>query len=166
MKFFLRYILIASGAFGIASLFLSQIKTLENIRNNGQKVLLSLSPADPRAFMMGDYMALRYVEENSKNFPKNLPPSGQIILTLDENNVGTFNGLANEKNLTKNEIRLEYVRRSRGVTFGAPRYYFQNGTAATYEGAEYGIFKVSSTGRAILVGLADAAFNEILVPEN
>jgi hypothetical protein len=46
--------------------------------------------------MMGDYMALRYVEENSKKFPKDLPPSGQIILTLDENNVGTFNGLADE----------------------------------------------------------------------
>lgn len=51
---------------------------------------------------------------------------------------------------------------SRGITFGAPRYYFQNGTAETYQGAEYGVFKVSPSGRAILVGLADSAFDEIL----
>ena len=90
-------------------------------------ILLNLRPADPRALMMGDYMALRYVEENSNSFPKDLPPSGQITLTLDENNVGTFNGLADNKSLAENEIRINYVRRSRGITFGAPRYYFQNG---------------------------------------
>jgi uncharacterized membrane-anchored protein len=162
----LRYILIAFGALGIAGLFLSQIKALENIRRDGEEILLNLRPADPRALMMGDYMALRYVEENSNSFPKDLPPSGQITLTLDENNVGTFNGLADNKSLAENEIRINYVRRSRGITFGAPRYYFQNGTAETYERAEYGVFKVSPSGRAILVGLADAAFDEILAPEN
>jgi uncharacterized membrane-anchored protein len=162
----LRYILIAFGVIGIAGLFLSQINALENIRQDGEKILLNLRPADPRALMMGDYMALRYVEENSKNFPKDLPPSGQITLTLDENKVGTFNGLTDNTSLGKNEIRMNYIRRSRGITFGAPRYYFQNGTAETYEDAEYGIFKVSPSGRAILVGLADATFDEIIAPEN
>jgi len=52
------------------------------------------------------------------------------------------------------------------VTFGAPRYYFQNGTAETYENADYGIFKVSPKGRAVLVGMADKQFKEILQPEN
>jgi len=52
------------------------------------------------------------------------------------------------------------------VTFGAPRYYFQNGTAETYENADHGIFKVSPKGRAVLVGMADEQFKEILQPEN
>lgn len=162
----LRYSLIAIGAFGISGLFLSQINDLENIRQDGETILLDLRPADPRALMMGDYMALRYVEETSQIMQKDLTPSGQIILTLDENNVGTVSRAADSGDLAENEIRINYIRRSRGITFGAPRYYFQNGTAETYESAEYGVFKVSPSGRAILVGLADAAFDEILTPEN
>jgi uncharacterized membrane-anchored protein len=162
----MRYILIAIGVLGIAGLFISQIKDLENIRQDGETILLDLRPADPRALMMGDFMALRYVEENSQILPKDLAPSGQIILTLDENSVGTVSRIADTRTLDENEIRINFIRRSRGITFGAPRYYFQSGTAETYEGAEYGVFKVSPSGRAILVGLADAAFDEILAPEN
>ena len=161
----LRYMLIAFGALGIAGHFTYQIKDLENIRRDGEKILLDLRPTDPRALMMGDFMALRYVEENSKILPKDLAPSGQIILTLDENRVGTFSRIADTKHLGDNEILMNYVRHSRGITFGAPRYYFQNGTAETYQGAEYGVFKVSPSGRAILVGLADSAFDEILAPK-
>ena len=79
--------------------------------------------------------------------------------------MGTVSRIADNRNLSENEIPINYVRRSRGITFGAPRYYFQNGTAETYQGAEYGVFKVSPSGRAILVGLADSAFDEILVPK-
>ena len=72
----LRYMLIAFGALGIAGLFISQIKDLENIRRGGEKILLDLRPADPRALMMGDFIALRYVEEKSQILPKDLAPSG------------------------------------------------------------------------------------------
>ena len=60
----LRYVLIAFGALAIAGFFISQIKDLENIRRGGETILLDLRPADPRALMMGDFMALAYVEEN------------------------------------------------------------------------------------------------------
>lgn len=165
----LRYGLIALGALGVAGLFGSQIKTLEGIKANGATVLLDLRPADPRALMMGDFMALRYQEERNREIPSKdaLVPSGQFILTLDENNVGTFDRVAaNDDTLSKNEIKLTYIRQRRGVTFGAPRYYFQNGTAVSYETAEYGIFKVAPSGRAILVGLADEEFNRIEPPKS
>lgn len=163
----LRYALIGIGALGIAGLFGSQIKALENIKETGETVLLDLRPADPRALMMGDFMALRYAEEVSRELPNNLALSGQFILTLDDNKVGTFSRVAapDEPKLSANEIRINYIDRPRGVTFGAPRYYFENGTAKAYEAGDYGIFKVSPTGRAILVGLADEDFNEILPPE-
>ncbi len=165
----LRYGLIALGALGIAGLFGSQIKALENIKDTGQIVLLDLRPADPRALMMGDFMALRYAEERNAALPKGkeLAPSGQFIITLDEHNVGTFDRVANGNDkLAETEIQLSYIRQRRGVTFGAPRYYFQNGTAKTYEAGEYGIFKVAPSGRAILVGLADEEFKRIEPPES
>ena len=161
----LRYAGIGIGALGIAALFGSQIIELEGIKKDGETVFLDLRPADPRALLLGDYMALRYREERPRNLPKEISSSGQFILTLDANKVGTFARHADDAEVGPNEVRINYIRRSRGVTFGAPRYYFQNGTAETYEAAEYGIFKISPNGRAVLVGLADDKFKEILPPE-
>ncbi|GGX65444.1 membrane protein [Litorimonas cladophorae] len=160
----LRYGLIGLGALGIAGLFGSQIQTLETIKMEGETVLLDLRPVDPRALMMGDFMALAYAEEASRELPDDLPPSGQFVLTLDAKKVGRFARLADEQALENGEIRINYIRQRRGVTFGAPRYYFQNGTAEIYEQADYGIFRVSPSGRAILVGLADEDFKEIKPP--
>jgi len=162
----IRYCLVAIGGLAIIVLFSSQIKALEDIRHNGQTVLLDLRPSDPRALMLGDFMALRYVEERSSDIPKNksLSPSGQFVLKLNKDNVGTFSRVATEAGLREDEVLINYIRRKRGVTFGAPRYYFQNGTAQTFEDAEYGIFKINPSGRAILVGLADENFAKIAPP--
>jgi len=160
----LRYGLLALGALGIAALFGSQIVTLEGIKTEGQTVLLDLRPADPRALMMGDFMALRYAEEVQEGLPYDLAPSGQFILTLDENKVGRFSRVADGAALSDSEVRINYIKQGRGVTFGAPRYYFQNGTAETYEQADYGIFRIAPSGRAILVGLADENFKKIEPP--
>ena len=163
----LRYALIAIGAIAVTIFFSSQIKVLENIRQNGQTVLLDLRPNDPRALMLGDFMALRYVEERNSNIPKkkDLAPSGQFVLALDDNKVGTFNRVASGRNLQEGEVLINYIRQRRNVTFGAPRFYFQNGTAQTFEAAEYGIFKINPSGRAILVGLADETFAKIEPPK-
>jgi uncharacterized membrane-anchored protein len=162
----LRYGLIALGALGIAALFGSQIKALEAIKAEGETVLLDLRPVDPRALMMGDFMALRYAEEVQRDLPDDLAPSGQFVLTLDENKVGRFSRVAGGEDLADSEVRINYIKQRRGVTFGAPRYYFQNGTAETYEQADYGIFKIAPSGRATLVGLADENFNKIEPPTN
>jgi len=162
----LRYGLLALGALGIAALFGSQILALEAIKTDGETVLLELRPVDPRALMMGDFMALRYAEERPMSLPNAVPPSGQFILTLDENKVGNFSRVSDGAALSDSEVRINYIKQRRGVTFGAPRYYFQNGTAKTYEQADYGIFKIAPSGRAILVGLADENFEKIEPPSN
>jgi len=154
------------GALGIAALFGSQILALEAIKTDGETVLLELRPVDPRALMMGDFMALRYAEERPMSLPNAVPPSGQFILTLDENKVGNFSRVSDGAALSDSEVRINYIKQRRGVTFGAPRYYFQNGTAKTYEQADYGIFKIAPSGRAILVGLADENFEKIEPPSN
>jgi len=162
----LRYGLIVLSGLAIAALFGSQIKALEDIKQNGETVLLDLRPVDPRALMMGDFMALRYAQERPIGLPDDIAPSGQFVLTLNENKVGTYSRIAEDSTLTENEIKVNYIRRRRGVTFGAPRYYFQNGTAQSYEAGEYGIFKVAPSGRAILIGLADKDFKRIEVPKS
>ena len=162
----LRYGLIALGGLSIAGLFGSQIKALENIKQTGETVFLDLRPVDPRALMMGDFMALRYAEEVSQDLPKDIPPSGQFVLVVGDNKIGTFVRLDNGAPLASNEIKINYIRQKRGVTFGAPRYYFQNGTAKIYEAGEYGIFRIAPSGRAILVGLADENFKKIEAPKS
>ena len=162
----LRYGLIALGALGIAGLFGSQIKALEAIKQDGETALLDLRPVDPRALMMGDFMALRYAEESPRDLPKDITPKGQFVLKLDENRVGTFVRVDDGSALSESEVKINYIKQKRGVTFGAPRYYFQNGTAESYEAGEYGIFKIAPSGRAILVGLADEKFKRIEPPQD
>ena len=162
----LRYSLIGLGALAIAGLFGSQIKALETIKQSGETVYLDLRPVDPRALMMGDFMALRYAAETPEGLPPNIPPSGQFVLALDDNQLGTFRRVEDGSPLAEDEININYIRRRRGVTFGAPRFYFQNGTAETYENADYGVFKIIPSGRAILVGLADENFKTLSPPED
>jgi len=117
----LRYGLIALGALGISGLFGSQIKALEIIKQKGETVLLELRPVDPRALMMGDFMALRYAEEAPSDLPKDLAPKGQFVLKLDENKIGTFVRVYDGAALRDGEVKINYIKQKRGVTFGAPR---------------------------------------------
>lgn len=142
----------------------SQIKTMSKINDEGEMVLLQLRPVDPRAFMMGDYMTLDYAAGTLPVRDEEGPPSGQAIVSLDENNVATFVGL-DKGELSTSEIRINYARDFRGrATYGGSRYYFQEGTAELYEAAEYGVFKVAPSGRALLVGLADENF-DLITPD-
>lgn len=159
----LRISLVALGALGIAALFGLQIKALETIRTEGETVLLDLRPVDPRALMMGDFMALAYAIETQEEVREreDLPAKGQILLTIDKNGVGQFAGFSNGEEVQDGQVKINYIRQSRGITFGAPRYYFQNGTAEKFESADYGVFKISPSGRAILTALADEDFKII-----
>jgi uncharacterized membrane-anchored protein len=159
MKIIRLFIILAATAV-IAWLFSSQIMVLNKVRAEGQTVYLDLQPVDPRALMLGDYMRLRYTEERVPDGMEidELPPKGAFVMSLDDNNVATVSRLASEAPMGANETRFSYTRTNRSLTFGAPRFYFENGTAETYENARYGVFKVSPAGKAILVNLADEEF--------
>lgn len=161
-----RYILILAGL-GLILLFInSQIRALNAISQEGQTILIELRPVDPRALMMGDYMALGYAPDALPEYDPDGAPSGQAILRLDAQNVATFARLDDGK-LSKGEVRINYARSITGqATYGGPRYYFQEGTAQSYEPAEYGIFKVAPNGRALLVGLADVNYERITPQPN
>ena len=162
MKTIRLIVILLTTAF-IAWMFGSQITALNMVRTEGQTVYLDLRPVDPRALMLGDYMRLRYTEERVPEGRDidDLPPKGAFVMTLNENKVGTFSHLESNAQIASNQVRFNYTRTNRSLTFGAPRFYFENGTAETYENARYGVFKVSPTGKAILVDLADEEFKTL-----
>ena len=162
----IRFAIIIITTVFILGLFGTQIKSLNAVKAEGQTVFMDLRPVDPRALMLGDYMRLRYAEERvpEGKSVKDQPPKGAFVMRLDDNNVASFVRVDEGKSLGEKEIRFNYTRTNRSLTFGAPRFYFENGTAEDYESARYGVFKVDETGRTILVNLAKDDF-EIIRPK-
>ncbi len=144
--------------------FNTGIAAMNRVKQDGQTILLQLRPVDPRALMLGDYMTLTYNRDVYPVSSKGLDAEGSLVLTLDENNVATFARRDDGTKLADSEIRVKYALKSGGANFGSARFYFQEGTAKTYEAARYGVFKVSDAGHMILVAMAGENF-ETLVPQ-
>ncbi|MCB9807124.1 GDYXXLXY domain-containing protein [Candidatus Peribacteria bacterium] len=69
----------------------SGVYTQEDLRRNGQQVILSTMPVDPRDILRGDYVDLAYEigrGEKAVEFAKSLPSSQPVyaLLTLGEDN--------------------------------------------------------------------------------
>lgn len=134
----------------------------EDIRANGQEVMFKLAPVDPRALLLGDYMALNYSGDSLP--PRGTEGSGTAVITVTDG-VGQFARIASEDEvLGPSEMLIRYSPGGRrGPTYGGMRYYFQSGTADRYNNADYGIFKVMPDGRALLGGLANADKSPIAI---
>jgi uncharacterized membrane-anchored protein len=120
----------------------------ERIRSNGVRIFLALAPVDPRSLMQGDYMALRLAIASQIEATE----SGKASVIVDERGVAT---LSPEGTGT---LRLRYRLRGSQVWLGTNAYFFEEGSAARYEKARFGEFRVDrDSGEAVLVGLRDAA---------
>lgn len=132
----------------------------------GDTVYLKLAPVDPRSLMQGDYMALRFdaadqlydVLQLSNDDMEKGTPDGQIVVHLDENKVGSFQGIYQGQPLQENELRLNYRVRNNNIKFATNAFFFEEGTAELYEQARYGEFKVNEQGELLL----NAMFTEQL----
>lgn len=145
---------------GIAVLLVANydIVAKEWLRREGRPVLLELVPVDPRSLMQGDYMALNFrvardafgtlwVQERSDD--------GYLVLALDERGVGHYVRKDDGGPLAANELRLRYRIRNRQPLIATDAYFFQEGTASTYQMARFGELRVAPDGEALLVGLRD-----------
>jgi len=132
------------------------VREKEQILEEGQLVLLDLGPVDPRSLMQGDYMRLDYAVTQGIN-RDSLPKTGYLVVTLDENGVGQRQRFQAEMTpLEEGEFLLNYTHpRPWTVNIGAESYFFQEGTAETYEAAEYGGLRIDDEGNSLLVGLYD-----------
>ena len=134
----------------------------------GKVVYLELAPIDPRSLMQGDYMALRFKIANdarprisrsevdrSERSDELVNADGHIVAQLDPTSVATFSRLGDGTPLASNEILLRYRVRNGDVKFATNAYFFQEGTAAKYEAARYGEFRVAPDGELLLTGMRD-----------
>lgn len=147
-----------------------EISKKERIVNEGRTVLLELAPRDPRSIMQGDYMVLRYaVAQNSGIRAKDGQRQGQLVIGIDENDVGTFRRVHDGTSLATDEILIDYRLRRRGVRLGAEEYFFEEGSAPLLENARYGEVRVGANGEVVLIGLRDAERNvlgkRVLAPD-
>jgi len=129
----------------------------EHIRTDGREILLELAPVDPRSLIQGDYMMLRYAPSTFPSRQQLSIEKGTMVLALDADKVGTYARIEDGSPLAEDEVRLKFRTISERGEFGigAESYFFQEGHAAFYETARYGVVRVDVAGNSVLVGLAD-----------
>ncbi len=131
------------------------ILSLEKRLHTGQVMVLELAPRDPRAFLQGDYMILRYtladevarMSETSGTIYLDLDHTDQVKKVLSEPSPGSH--------------PLAFQKRGRQVTFGLETYFFQEGQGSHFERARYAKVRVDEQGKAILLDLLDEDFRSL-----
>ena len=136
--------------------------------NNGTEVLLELAPVDPRSLMQGDYMILRLaiandilssIKSTQGEDEKSENHDGLVSVALSDQKVATFLALANDA--SPDAQLLKYRFRNGRLKFGTNAFFFEEGSAAAFDQARYGVFKVAADGDMILVDMADESFKRI-----
>lgn len=129
----------------------------ERTLKDGQLILLELAPVDPRSLMQGDYMALRFAVDGQ------LPTLEQNMATYAHLHLGArgravLAGSGVQPSSEPGVVSVRIRRGKWGASVGPNAFFFQEGTAAVYERARWGGFRVADDGTALLVGLYDAEF--------
>lgn len=159
------------------------IKKYETHLSSAQQVMLALSPVDPRSMLQGDYMALNYAisedvlkaleaeaitsgdNERAENIYI-LSQDGEMIIKKDAQGVGHFVRLIDpskrhQLNLADDEMLLAYRLRQGQLKLATNAFFFQEGQAAAFEQARYGLFRVNDKGQPLLTDMVDDKFQVI-----
>ena len=173
-------------AFASILLFLAgfawSVLTKEAQINKGDAMIVRLAPRDPRAFLLGDYMAVNYTmnrdvdnalfqrytggknpnmtRRNSEESLK-LPRDGIAVVRRDANNVASFVRLDDGSPMRNDEQRLYFRVRDGGARIAASAFYFQEGYAKDFERARYGELRVNADGTSLLVHMLDDTLQRI-----
>jgi uncharacterized membrane-anchored protein len=145
-----RIVVVAATVLVLAAVN-GSILAKERIRSNGERIFLELAPVDPRSLMQGDYMALRFTIASQIEAQDDDDKSGKASVAVDERGVATLSPDGT------GTLRLRYRLRGSQIWLGTNAYFFEEGSAARYDKARFGEFRVDrDSGEAVLVGLRDA----------
>ncbi len=139
----------------------------EKTIKDGQLVLLSLAPVDPRSLMQGDYMRLRYAISESISRDSGIGKAakrGYVALKLNDKNIGEFIRIQPTTTpLNKGEVLVKYfMPNGWDINIGAESYFFEEGTAEKYDtSAVYGGLRVDEVGNSVLIGLYDSIYTKL-----
>lgn len=137
---------------------------------HGEVVLLELAPVDPRSLMQGDYMALRFAVD--LNLPRpaafaadtddhRTPPPRYAFLALDSERRASLAGTGGEPTPNAGQVAMRIRVRDHLNSVGPNAFFFREGSAADYEAARWGEFRVASDGNALLTHLRDAKLERV-----
>ena len=130
----------------------------ERLLREGETILLPLLPRDPRSFMQGSYMALRYdlPERLSRAAQQRGSRRGLLVVQLDREGRVSFVRLHEPGGeLSPRERLVKYVLRGGSLEVGASTFLFEDGAAEHYESARFGELILAPDGATLLVGLRD-----------
>ncbi len=149
----------------------------EQLLAHGQELILQLAPVDPRSLMQGDYMALRFAigaqvaqlqyaqsgeseERELIAYMKPMSEAAAVLVGLQSPTTGEYwlwdevsqrwsatSGLQPSADLYP--LRLRY-KNYEWLPNGVDAWFFPEGSAALYENARYGAFKVNHKAEALL----------------
>jgi uncharacterized membrane-anchored protein len=153
-----RTAVILGGLALVLCAMLWSIARKEQVLHEGRRVLLELAPVDPRSFMQGDYMALRFrvADGALAGAPAERAADGRLVVAVDPRGVGTFRRLDTGASLAADEVLLRYRIRNGQPKVATNAFFFEEGRGNEYAKARYGEFRVAADGDAILTGLRDA----------
>ncbi|SBW09420.1 conserved exported hypothetical protein [uncultured delta proteobacterium] len=166
------------------------VARMERLRADGADALLQLAPVDPRALLMGDYMALDYAandaiwdalrrkEGDSRHpgsyYEPGASAEGKAVMKRAAPGDGrggpgaaapfpavVFVRLDDGTPLAQDELLLAFKLRGMRIITAAPAFYFQEGDARVYERARYGRVKVDGNGKTLLFALCDDAGRDL-----
>jgi len=131
----------------------------ERLIAEGEPLLVTLAPADPRSLMQGDYMSLRF-DIPAQLLPAFEPGVGarrpRLVLQRDEHGVARFLRADDGSPLAGGERRIELSPKSGQWVLVTDAWYFAEGEAERWQAARFGEFRLKPDGSALLVGLRDA----------
>ena len=164
-------ILLAWSALVLAALNYG-IYAKEQIKARGETLLLELVPVDPRSLMQGDYMRLAY--QIVRDAPVERLAAGQkrgyLVLRADQHKVARFVRFQSGEDLNPGEKLLRFHVLSpdnpeqRTLRIVPDSFLFQEGHAAYYQNARYGVFKFAGANEYLLTGLAAEDRRPITAP--
>jgi len=82
---------------------------------------------------------------------------GYVVVSLDDRKVASYVRLHEGESLSEGEHLLFYRVRDGAVKFATNAFFFQEGTAAQYESARFGAFRVNDKAELLLVSMHDSS---------
>ena len=137
----------------------------EHLLEKGQVVLLELAPVDPRSLMQGDYMMLRFAIDDAlpqaEGEASAAPPPRFAHVALDAEGRASLVAVARALPAAPEQVGMRIRSRDGRYSIGPNAFFFQEGTAAAFEAARWGEFRVAPDGTALLTHLRDEALNRL-----
>lgn len=137
----------------VCALVIHTVFGFERTLRDGQLVLLELAPVDPRSLMQGDYMALRFAVD--AQLPADQPPPAYAYLHVGAEGRAVLAGTGSQPATEPGVISMRIRRGDWGASIGPNAFFFEEGSAAVYEQARWGGFRVADDGTALLAALYD-----------